>query len=309
MTPPVRPQGQARGAVARAPRRRSARRSVREVVQLARRGSAGISSVAQPRQPPPGAGSPMPTVIESPSAANRVMPIASLRAVRRPRERRGSPGGGRAPVGCSARARAAARRDRSGRASTARTPAARSSPATLAPASPHHLGQRALRAHHRHRGPAAPAPRSAASPEGLRRPGADGYVGGGERRGPGAGGRMKPTKVTGSPARGPGGPGATAADRRRRPPGGPARPRRAAWPAWSASAAASSRPTARPQWTSRVWPWPTYRARTGPAQGETRPGPRRGRTRGRFAAPIRPNSAAAQSVVQMTRCRRARCAG
>ena len=41
-------------------------------------GSVPASSVAQPRQPPPGAGSPMPTVIESPSAANRVMPIASL---------------------------------------------------------------------------------------------------------------------------------------------------------------------------------------------------------------------------------------
>ena len=85
-------------------------------------GEAGVSvpasSAAQPRQPPAGEGSPMPTVIESPSAANRVMPPSSVPPCRvRPGSRgwpcpsrtaRRGPGprpAGSAPAGPAPRAR------------------------------------------------------------------------------------------------------------------------------------------------------------------------------------------------------------
>ena len=93
----------------------------RQVVQLGLRQRAGQSAASHPV---PGAGSPMPTVIESPSATNVVMPGSPLygcadpwrpwdgeEPLRRPRASRN----------CSARARAAVRRDRpAGRARRAR---------------------------------------------------------------------------------------------------------------------------------------------------------------------------------------------
>ena len=266
-------------------------------------GSVPASSPAQPSQPPPGAGSPMPTVIESPSAANRVIPLSpSSRCRPALRGRRGSRRWAVPQSYCSARARAAARRACSGRASTARTPAARSSPGTLAPASPTTSGS-ADSALTTTGVPQASASR-AASPKVSAGPGAMATSAlASSAASPARPGR-KPAKVTGSPAR-----AARRASRARSGPS-PATTSRAGMPAARRVASVVSErcgffsAESRPQCTSTTCPSPAYQVLTCPGPSTRGLNVSRSTpsgTRTRLAAPIRPNSAAAQLVVQMTR--------
>src|SRR5690348_15711441 len=167
---------------------------------------------------------------------------------------------------CSARARAAARRDRSGQASTARTPAARSSPGTLVPASPTTSGS-ADSALTTTGVPQARAS-SAASPNVSAGPGAMATSALASSAASSARPARNPVKVTGSPAR--------AARRPSRVRSGPppATTSRTGTPsARSVASVFSDRcgffsADSRPQCTSRTCPAPTYRVRTRPARGE-----------------------------------------
>ena len=257
------------GQLRRAPRRRPARPAWPGCA--ARAGAAlPASSAAQPRQPPPGAGSPMPTVIESPSAANRVMPpplgrdlgraCPSARlpraAARKPAHGRGPvvplrAGPGRGPPGRSGRAQHGPHARRRG-PRPPRWPRPRPPPrAARTPRSPPPGSRR----------PAPPArPARRFPPARARWPRRRWPAARPGRRGPG----RKPAKVTGSPAR--------AARRTRRDRSGPS-PATTSRTGRPVGAQRGQRGQRALRLLLRRQPAAVHQQRSGPAPTYRRPGP------------------------------------